>query len=230
MINADLLCMGCMARKGTAEVCYHCGYRDSGPESPLQLPPRTMLGTKYVIGCALGQGGFGITYLGFDLSSSNKLAVKEYFPVQISTRAQDHLTVNPISGKNKHDLEYGLAKFAEEGKALSYFKHHPDVVSMVDFLQANGTAYIVMAYVEGRDLTRGTADVIITDGFVGNVILKLMEGVTQGLFEQLISEVVANAPQVVDQLKPTMKKITKNGTKTMIPSISAARKRIQKPA
>src|ERR1700733_2371598 len=146
--------MGCMARKGTAEVCYHCGYRDSGPESPLQLPPRTMLGTKYVIGCALGQGGFGITYLGFDLSSSKKLAVKEYFPVQISTRAQDHLTVNPISGKNKHDLEYGLAKFAEEGKALSYFKHHPDVVSMVDFLQVNGTAYIVMAYVEGRDLKR----------------------------------------------------------------------------
>jgi len=61
--------------------------------------------------------------------------------------------------------------------------------------------------VEGRDLTRGTADVIVTDGFVGNVILKLMEGVTQGLFEQLIGEVVSNAPQVVDQVKPVMKKL-----------------------
>jgi serine/threonine protein kinase len=113
-----------------------------------------MLGEKYVIGCALGQGGFGITYLGFDLTSSKKLAIKEYFPLQISTRAQDHLTVSPISSKNRRDLEYGLAKFAEEGRALAYFRNHPGVVSMLDFFQANGTAYIVMAYVEGRDLKR----------------------------------------------------------------------------
>ncbi len=61
--------------------------------------------------------------------------------------------------------------------------------------------------VEGRDLTRGVVDVIVTDGFVGNVVLKLMEGVTQGLFQQMISEVMTNAPQVIDAVKPVMKKI-----------------------
>jgi serine/threonine protein kinase len=154
VIDAELLCMGCMVRKGKAEVCPQCGYRDGGPESPLQLPPRTLLEGKYVIGCALGQGGFGITYLACDLTLNKKLAIKEYFPLQISTRAQDHRTVSPISGKNKQDLEYGLAKFAEEGKALAHFRNHSGVVSMLDFLYSNGTAYIVMAYVEGRDLKR----------------------------------------------------------------------------
>jgi len=144
--------MGCMARKGTAAVCPQCGYFDQGPENPQQLPPRTLLEGKYIIGRALGQGGFGITYLAWDMTLNKKLAIKEYFPLQISTRAQDHLTVSPISTKNRHDLEYGLAKFGDEGKALARFKNHPGVVSMLDFLYANGTAYIVMAYVEGRDL------------------------------------------------------------------------------
>jgi serine/threonine protein kinase len=151
-MKPELLCMGCMARKGNAVVCAQCGYFDQPPENPQQLPPRTILEGKYVIGRALGQGGFGITYLGCDLELNKKLAIKEYFPVQISTRAQDHLTVSPISIKNQHDMEYGLGKFADEAKALSHFKDHPGVVSMLDFLYANDTAYIVMAYVDGRDL------------------------------------------------------------------------------
>jgi serine/threonine protein kinase len=151
-MKPELLCMGCMSRKGNAVVCAQCGYFDRPPENPQQLPPRTILEGKYVIGRALGQGGFGITYLGCDLELNKKLAIKEYFPVQISTRAQDHLTVSPISIKNQHDMEYGLGKFADEAKALSHFKDHPGVVSMLDFLYANDTAYIVMAYVDGRDL------------------------------------------------------------------------------
>jgi len=152
MIVAELLCMGCMAQKGKAAVCAHCGYFDRGPENPLQLPPRTTLEGKYLIGRALGQGGFGITYLAWDLERNQKLAIKEYFPLQISTRAQDHLTVNPISAKTRNDLEYGLNKFAEEARSLLQFPNHPGIVSMVDFFYANGTAYIVMLYVEGQDL------------------------------------------------------------------------------
>jgi glycerol-3-phosphate acyltransferase PlsX len=61
--------------------------------------------------------------------------------------------------------------------------------------------------VEGRDLTRGTVDVIVTDGFVGNVVLKLMEGVTEGLFKQVARELQTNAPQAMEFFKPTMKKL-----------------------
>jgi len=145
--------MGCMASKSkTLAVCPLCGYFDREPENPQRLWPRTILEGKYVIGRALGQGGFGITYLACDLEFNHKLAVKEYFPLQNATRAQDRLTVSPISTKSRQDLDYGLGKFAEEAKALSHFKDHPGVVNIVDFFYANGTAYIVMKYVEGRDL------------------------------------------------------------------------------
>jgi glycerol-3-phosphate acyltransferase PlsX len=101
----------------------------------------------------------------------------------------------------KTNPKIGLLSVGEEDA-----KGNPVVKETVKLLRDEPLINFI-GNVEGRDLTRGTADVIITDGFVGNVILKLMEGVTQGLFEQLIGEVVANAPQVVEQLKPTMKKI-----------------------
>jgi len=152
MISAESLCMGCMAYKGRAVVCTQCGYSDHGSENPQQLPPGIVLEGRYVIGRALGQGGFGITYLGWDLELNRKLAIKEFFPVQFSTRAGDHLAVTAISVKYSVDFEYGLNKFAEDAKALTQFKSNPGVVSILDFLYAHGTAYIVMEYVEGRDL------------------------------------------------------------------------------
>src|SRR5436305_4031409 len=61
--------------------------------------------------------------------------------------------------------------------------------------------------VEGRDLTKGVVDVIVTDGFVGNVVLKLMEGLTEGLFQQLMHELQETNPDAMGQFKPAMKKI-----------------------
>jgi phosphate acyltransferase len=61
--------------------------------------------------------------------------------------------------------------------------------------------------VEGRDLTKGVVDVIVTDGFVGNVVLKLMEGLTEGLFQQLQHELQETNPGAMDQFKPAMKRI-----------------------
>jgi phosphate acyltransferase len=61
--------------------------------------------------------------------------------------------------------------------------------------------------VEGRDLTKGVVDVMITDGFVGNVVLKLVEGLTEGLFQQLTHELKETSPTAMEQFKPVMKKI-----------------------
>lgn len=47
--------------------------------------------------------------------------------------------------------------------------------------KAQGTFHYV-AYVEGSDLFRGVVDVIATDGFTGNVLLKTCEGIAEGLF------------------------------------------------
>ncbi len=61
--------------------------------------------------------------------------------------------------------------------------------------------------VEGRDLTRGVVDVIVCDGFVGNVVLKLVEGVTSGLFKQIAAAIAQSAPDVMAQVKPVLQKV-----------------------
>lgn len=43
--------------------------------------------------------------------------------------------------------------------------------------------------VEGRDLPRGCADVVVTDGFVGNVVVKLGEGLSETLMEMIREEI-----------------------------------------
>src|SRR4051812_49968275 len=44
---------------------------------------------------------------------------------------------------------------------------------------------------EGRDLLRGGADVVVTDGFTGNVALKLLEGTIRNLLDALREEITA---------------------------------------
>jgi serine/threonine protein kinase len=149
-MNPDHLCMGCMSEKGDAQVCGICGWEEGTPtELPVQLSPRTVLGEKYLLGKVLGQGGFGITYLAWDLLLSRKLAIKEYFPREICSRGRDDRTVQPLSQRSQRDFGYGLAKFVEEGRNLARFRDYPGIVSLLDFFEANGTAYIVMAYMEG---------------------------------------------------------------------------------
>ena len=61
--------------------------------------------------------------------------------------------------------------------------------------------------VEGRDLFKGVVDVVICDGFVGNIILKFTEGMAEGLFQTILAELQEFAPDLLDQFKPVMKKI-----------------------
>ncbi len=44
---------------------------------------------------------------------------------------------------------------------------------------------------EGRDLLEGAADVVVTDGFTGNVTLKLLEGTIVGLIDAFREEITA---------------------------------------
>ena len=61
--------------------------------------------------------------------------------------------------------------------------------------------------VEGRDLFKGACDVVVCDGFVGNIILKFTEGIAEGLFQTIMAELSEYAPDLLEQFKPVMKKI-----------------------
>ena len=78
-------CERCFAPTVRA-VCEHCGWPVQGHNEPHQLPVGTVLGGRYQIGKVLGQGGFGITYLGWDRQERREVAVKEFFPASIVFR------------------------------------------------------------------------------------------------------------------------------------------------
>lgn len=153
-MNSMNLCYGCMQEmKNQETICPSCGYNNEAEiESPFFLKPGTLLEKKYLVGRVLGQGGFGITYLAYDTNLNIKLAIKEYFPQDLASRAFGQTQVSAYTGNLGSQYEYGLEKFLQEARTLAQFEEHPNIVSVRDFFKANGTAYFVMSYVEGITL------------------------------------------------------------------------------
>jgi serine/threonine protein kinase len=105
----------------------------------------------YRIEDVLGAGGFGITYRALELSIGRQVAIKEFLPSGIATRHSDHFSVQPISSSDSEDFEWGLDRFRKEAQTLVSFRH-PNIVAVLRFFNANGTAYMVMQYEEGESL------------------------------------------------------------------------------
>ena len=105
---------------------------------------------EYQIEKELGTGSFGVTYLAIDTHLNRYVAIKEFLPNDIAIRQQDH-SISPKSNSDYEDFEYGLDRFINEAKTLARF-NHPNIVKILNFFEANNTAYIVMEYEEGEDL------------------------------------------------------------------------------
>ena len=146
------LCMGCMREKKGNGPCPHCGFDENKYEpAPHHLPLRTILNGKYLAGKVLGEGGFGITYLGWDLNLEVKLAIKEYYPNGFVVRDASR-SVTLLSGQNPEFFQRGRDKFVDEAKRLGKFWGLPGIVSVKDYFQENRTAYIVMEFIERKTL------------------------------------------------------------------------------
>ena len=104
----------------------------------------------YEIESILGQGGFGITYLARDINLDTKVAIKEFLPSELAGRTHDG-SVSPISDDRYSDFGWGLSRFVSEAKTLAKFDH-PHIVKVQTVFELNNTAYMVMAYEEGRSL------------------------------------------------------------------------------
>ena len=152
-------CYGCMKIKSGESVCEHCGYDESNGNEAHQLPAGTILKEQYLIGKVLGQGGFGITYLGWDMYLDIPVAIKEYFPSQTVMRDVSVSTeVVSYSGDAGVRFRNNKERFMREAKMLARFSQVPEIVQVRNFFLANNTAYIVMEYVDGITLKQVVKD------------------------------------------------------------------------
>ena len=148
-------CMQCMEfYDAQYDICPYCGYEEnSGKKELLHIDAGTVLIDRYLIGNALGFGGFGVTYIGYDQKLKRKVAIKEYLPSEFATRAlhQPDVMINN-NEKKMQQFTAGMKKFLEEAKKLAKLSSLDGIVHIYDSFEANRTAYIVMEYLEGETL------------------------------------------------------------------------------
>jgi glycerol-3-phosphate acyltransferase PlsX len=125
-----------------------------------------------------------------------------------------------ISPKPKHLQQYALMAAAYSSAVVGVESPRVGVLSIGEE-DGKGTQTVKIARkmmrdeplinfvgnVEGRDLFKGVVDVVVCDGFVGNIILKFTEGIAEGLFQTIVAELQEFAPELLDDFKPVMKKL-----------------------
>lgn len=148
-------CPYCMTSLNGADRCPQCGRMAQAYKAPAHhLPPGTLLGGRYALGRSLGEGGFGITYIGLDLVLGLKVAIKEYYPSSIAMRtSSSSLQVTSRYGGTE-GLRSGIDSFMAEARSLARLNDQRLIVHANSFFEENGTAYIVMEYVEGVTLLK----------------------------------------------------------------------------
>src|SRR5712671_2375592 len=114
------------------------------------LPLGTRLG-DYRLDAVIGHGGFGITYRAFDSQLAKIVGIKEYLPLECAIRQSDGQVV-PRSGRVADDFAWGRERFLDEARALARFRH-PHIVPVLRDFEANGTAYTVMEFEDGKSVS-----------------------------------------------------------------------------
>lgn len=134
------------------QVCPYCGFDCDESQTSYAIAAGTLLKNRYVIGRVIGIGGFGITYLAYDIQEENVIAVKEYYPHGVAVRIEDNLTVEPLGSANAEFFHQGIQKFLHEGKYIAMFSAAAEVMGIYDAFEENGTAYYVMEHFNGITL------------------------------------------------------------------------------
>ena len=104
-----------------------------------------------MVGKVLGIGGFGITYLGYDMTLEIEVAIKEYMPSGLVTRHADRYNVT-LTTKETDQYTSGMERFLEEARILAKLQNTPNIVSVQNYFKENNTAYFVMEFVDGVSL------------------------------------------------------------------------------
>ena len=147
-------CYHCMKPLRNSSFCGYCGANNNEirATAPYHLNYGTLLANRYLVGKVLGEGGFGITYIGLDTTLSKRVAIKEFYPSGAANRT-NNLSDDVIITQSKAEFfQKGVDRFLFEAKNVAAFSSEDGIVDVLDYFQANNTAYIVMEYLEGDTL------------------------------------------------------------------------------
>lgn len=172
------LCENCFSEI-SSEPCSVCGF--CGQEhisDPTTLASGSVLQGRYAVGRVIGKGGFGITYLAYDIKHEEKIAIKEYYPYGIALRSPETTVVSVTSEETADVFKKGAEKFYDEARLVAAFNGNPSIVSVYDFFYENDTVYYTMEYLEGTTLK----DYVDKNGVItaGQAVL-VAEGISSAL-------------------------------------------------
>ena len=181
------------------QVCPHCGAQDNTPEPQKEevkektvqeevnvedlfylKPDSGLKNNRYIIKERVGQGGFGVTYKAFDVNLERNVAIKEFFSPSLMHReaSGNSVTVYPSA---RDSFEMQLAKFKREARVMSMFKNTTNCINTYDTFEENGTAYIVMEYIEYTTLKEymksRTEAIPLSE--IKEIILQVLAGIEQ---------------------------------------------------
>ena len=146
-------CPYCVSRVESGNTCPYCSFAGRYRAKEYQLLPGTVLHNKYLVGRVLGEGGYGITYIGRDLTLDMKVAIKEYFPNKVVSRHSTmSKTISLVDNTLGADFKKGKEQFIYEAQTIAKMDKESAVVTVRDFFPDNNSAYIVMEFIEGQDL------------------------------------------------------------------------------
>ena len=134
--------------------CLHCEPKSNLIRYPTSLKEGTVLAGRYIVGRVLGKGGFGITYVCFDMKSKMRFAIKEYFPDNLAHRNSGMNVVTVANNEKGKLFKDGARKFYAEAKTVAKFNGHPGIIHVQEFFFENNTAYFAMEYLDGIDLKK----------------------------------------------------------------------------
>lgn len=153
-------CMNCMKEYDDSQSgCPECGFvRGTLPKEIYHLYPEVVLADRYVIGTVVAYGGFGILYRAWDRKLEVMVAIKEYFPSSYVNRNPGETEIFIYTSKKQGEFQEGLESFLAEARNTARFSKYPNIVNVYDYFKENGTAYMVMEYMDGVTLKQRTKE------------------------------------------------------------------------
>ena len=145
-------CFNCMEPVDAPDAeCAKCGWDNHNRENGNAALEQTVLKDQYIVGKSLGRGGFGITYVGFDITLERRIAIKEYFPVGTAYRFSDGVTIRAYT-EAEEDYQNGLNQALQESRTIAKLGQIPNVMQVHNAFLENGTVYMIMEYIDGISL------------------------------------------------------------------------------